>query len=332
MRALRVVEYGTLDGLRVEEIDAPVAGRGEVLIDVVAAGVNFPDALLVQGTYQFFPEVPFTLGQEASGVVAGVGDGVEEFQVGDRVLAHVATGGFAERLAISAARVARIPDAMSFDDASVFGVAHTTAYFALTRRGRLNFGDTVLMTGASGGVGAAAAHIAAALGAEVIAATRDPEHSRTTLGTRIRHVVSSDPATMRDDVMGVTRGRGADVVIDVVGGDVLAQAVRCVAWEGTVVVVGFAQGSQPAIKPGHLLVKNAGVCGVQLMDYIEREPASFTRALSHLMLLAERGELPVHVAERCTLDEVGERLGAIQRGELKGRVVARVRTDAATAE
>ena len=323
-RAVRVHEFGPVSGLRIDaltEDETRAPGEGEVVIGVAAAGLNFPDLLVAGGTYQSLPRMPFTLGMEAAGTVVAVGDGVEGFAEGDRVVALVPHGAFADRLVVSADRVYAIPDIMPFDEAAGFGLAFATAHFALVRRGGLRGGDTVLITGVSGGIGAAAAIIASSRGARVIGATRDAERARAVVGGAVDAFVSSDPARLRDETMAATEGRGADAVIDVVGGDVLAQALRCTAWEGTVVVVGFAGGGQSAIKPGHLLVKNIGVCGLQITDYIARTPELVRDAMREMGEDYAAGRLRIPVTARFALEEVAASLEALRRGEICGKAV-----------
>lgn len=321
LRAVRVHGFGAPDALTLDEGAVPTPGAGEVRIAVAAAGLNFPDLLVAAGTYQALPELPFTLGMEAAGVVSAVGEGISGLSVGDRVLALVPHGAFADWLVVAADRVFPVPGSMPLTVAAGFGLAFATAFFGLARRADLRAGDTVLVTGVSGGVGAAAAAIAAARGARVIGATRDAATAASIVGETVDAFVSSDPARLRSEVLTATDGRGADIVFDVVGGEVLAQALRCVAWEGRAVVVGFASGGQPAIKPGHLLVKNIAVAGLQITDYLDRMPGRVREALCELGEEYADGRLRVPSVRTYPLEAARTALEDLREGRIAGKAV-----------
>ncbi|MPZ63553.1 MAG: zinc-binding dehydrogenase [Propionibacteriales bacterium] len=330
MRAALVENFGPPESMVTGELPDPVAGPGEVLIDVTAAGVNFPDILVVTGTYQILPELPFSPGKEIAGTVRAVGDGVDRFTVGDRVLAQVEHGGYAELVAVPEPQVVALPDGVPFVDAAAFGLGAITAYFALLRRANLRPGETVLVTGAGGGVGSAGVQIAKALGATVIAVARDDQRAGLATEQGADHVLVAGPS-MRDDVMALTHGRGANVVLELVGGDVFAQSLRCTAWEGRLVVIGFASGDLATVKAGHVLVKNLAVLGLQVSDYRDREPESVRAAIEHMLQLYLEGRLSVPIARRYPLDEAGAALAAVQAGGLPGKVVLTCRPSAGTA-
>lgn len=321
MRAVRVQSFGRVDDLLIEEISSPACGPSDVLIDVHAAGVNFADLLVAQGSYQSLPRLPFTLGMEAAGRVAYVGSDVRGIAVGAPVLAMVANGAFAEQLSVHAERAIVIPEDMPFPDAAAFGLAYSTAYFALVKRARLVANETVLVTGATGGVGHAAVMLAKALGATVIAVSRNVDEATRILGPAADRVVLADPTTLRDAVMDVTDGRGVDVVLDVVGGDLFSQLLRVVAWEGRAVIVGFASGGQNPLKPGHLLVKNIAVMGVQVTDYSARQPAEFRAAMTMMLGLYSAGQLPVLTPVVHGIEETSRVLSSLQHGEAQGTLV-----------
>lgn len=293
MNSIVVNGFGNPDNLQVTQSDIPGIAAGEVLIEVAAAGLNFPDRLMAQGQYQNLPELPFVLGMECAGTVVQVGESVKDLQIGDRVLAFWNHGAFAQYTAVPESYVYRVPAEMDFESASIFGLSYMTAHLGLSRRAGLRPGEFVAVTGASGSVGEAAAYLAAWLGARVIAISRDVEATRERLGSVVECVIDADPETLRSQLLDATQGQGADIVFDVVGGEVLTQAMRALSWEGRAVVVGFAGGGQNPIKPGHLLVKNVGVLGVQVTDYCTREPA-YVRGLIEEMLAAfGTGDLPV---------------------------------------
>ena len=261
MRAVVVEEYGAFNSAVVKELPDPVPGPGEVVVTVKAADVNFPDMMVIEGTYQVKPPLPFSPGKAAAGVVELVGESVTTLKPGDRVLACVEYGAYAEKLVARADQCHSMPDEISYAKAAAMGLVYLTAYFALTDRARLQPGESVFVLGAKGGVGVASVQVAKALGAAtVIAGVRGAEHVRNAERLGADHVVdlSVDNLrnSLRDAVYGMTDGKGVDVVIDPVGGDACAAALRALAWRGRLVVVGFASGDIPEIKASYLLVKN----------------------------------------------------------------------------
>ena len=320
MKAALAHSFGPPRSLVTADVPDPVAGPAEVLIEVAAAGVNFPDLLVVAGTYQILPPPPFTPGKEVAGIVRAVGEGVDRVAVGDRVVAQLEHGGYAELVAVPQAQVVSLPDGASFIDGAALGLAALTAHFALVRRAGLRPGETVLVTGASGGVGAAGVQIAKALEATVLAVVRDEEQAVAAKAQGADHVLLAGPS-MRDEVKALTRGRGADVVLEMVGGDVFAQALRSTAWEGRLVVIGFASGDLPLVKAGHVLVKNISVMGLQVSDYRDREPESMRTVLADLLRLHVEGRLTVPVVRTYPLELAGEALEAIRSKAVTGKVV-----------
>lgn len=320
MRAAVVDKFGPPNSLVIREVANPLAGPGEVLVEVEAAGVNFPDVMVVAGTYQNLPERPFSPGKEAAGTVRAVGDGVDRVRVGDRVLVQIEYGGYAELVVAPERQVVALPDAVPFLDAATLGLAAITAHFALVRRANLQPGETVLVTGAGGGVGSAGVQIAKALGATVIAVARDEERAILARQQGADHVLVAGPS-LRDEVMALTHRGGANVVLESVGGDVFTQALRCTAWEGRLVVVGFASGDLPTVKVGHLLVKNLAVMGIQVSDYRDREPDTVRQIIEELLELYVQGRLTVPIDRTYPLDQAGTALAAVEAGGLRGRVV-----------
>lgn len=270
----------------------PEPAPGEVLVEVVAAGLSYVDRLVTSGKYQSLPALPLVPGMELAGTVTAVGTGVVDLSIGDRVLAQVRSGAWAGYVCVPELAAVRIPDRMAFAQAATFGLAHATAYAALVDRARVQPGETVLVSGANGAVGRAACSIARALGATVIALVR-PRVDALPEIPAADCVLACEPHAIKDEVHRATGGEGADVVIDQVGGDTLGQLVRATAWEGRVVLVGFASGEQPLLKPGHLLVKNIAVAGLQTSDYFERRPAQSRQMLATLLRLWEEGRLDV---------------------------------------
>jgi NADPH2:quinone reductase len=324
MRAVVFDQFGPFENARVGEVAQPTAGANEVVIEVHAAPVNYVDLVVVAGKYQFSPPLPFTPGKGPAGVVVEVGEGVTQVKPGDRVLAMAEVGGYAEFAKAAAKDCYRMPDKLSFSEAGALSLAYDTAYFALTDRGRLQKGETVLVLGATGAVGRACMQIAKAMGARVIAAISSPARAEAAMAGGADGVVNiaSDDLreSLRNEVFALTDGRGADVVIDMLGGDIFDAAIRAVAWRGRVVIVGFAAGRIPTVKVNYLMLKNMEVSGLQISDYRKRRPDMLQDCYSHLFSMYERGlidpggvvEMPLSrfaeamrmVEQRTTLDRV----------------------------
>jgi NADPH2:quinone reductase len=321
MRAALVKEFGPPSSLVVEEVPDLEPGPGEVVIEVAAASINFPDILVVEGSYQNLPPRPFSPGKEAAGRVIAVGAGVERLVVGQRVLALVEYGGYAEQLRVPADLVMELPDAMSYEEAAAFGLVYSTAYFGLVRRGRLQPGETVLVTGAGGGVGSAGVQLAKALGARVIALAQDEGKGAVARGQGADVVLTSTPDALRDDLLAATSGKGVDVVLEMLGGAFLTQIVRATAWEGRIVVVGFASGGQEPIKPGHLLVKNIAMLGLQSSDYRDRTPELMRSTMAEMFALFEQGLVNGAVDTTFPLENAAEALQYVKDGKAHGKAV-----------
>ncbi len=321
MRAVQVTAFGTPPDLAVVELAGPEPGSGEVVVEARAAGVNFPDLLVTGGTYQNLPPLPFVPGKELAGVVTAAGPGVRAPEVGTRVAAQVESGAFAGRVAVPAGNVVPIPDGVDDDTAAAMGMGHLTAHFALVRRADLRSGEPVLVTGANGDVGSAAVQVAADLGGQVIAYARSERHVAELRRLGAAHVLTGDPGTLRDRVRELTGGQGARVVVETVGGEVFRQALRCVAWEGRLVVCGFAGGEVPQVPAGHVLVKNLAVMGLQVSDYRDREPETMRRVQAELMEAVAQGRLDVPVAARFPMAEVAGALEFVRAGSRFGKAV-----------
>jgi NADPH:quinone reductase-like Zn-dependent oxidoreductase len=320
VKAVLVERFGEPDTLVTRELPGPEPTHGHVVIDVAAAGVNFPDLLVIAGSYQILPPLPFSPGKEIAGLVSAVGPGAERFRVGDRVIAQVEYGGYAEQVSVPEPQVVALPDRVPFIDAAALGLGAITAHFALVRRANLQPGESVLITGPGGSVGSAGIQLAKALGAKVIVVARDQERAARARQQGADHVVYAGPA-IRDDVFAVTDGRGADVVLEVAGGEMFAQALRSTAWEGRLVVIGFASGDVPLIKAGHILVKNLSVMGLQVSDYRDRLPDLVRIALEHILELYLRGRFNVTIGRTYPLDEAGQALAALKAGTVSGKIV-----------
>ena len=324
MLAVQVRKPGPPATHQLEEVPGLAVGPGQVLIDVKAATVNYPDLLVITGRYQSLPPLPFAPGTDAAGIVRAIGAGVNRVRVGDRVLIHVDAGAYAMEALAREDQCLPLPDDMGFVDAVALGLAAQTAWFALLERGRFEAGDVVLVNGASGAVGQAAVQIASALGGIVLAAASSLAKAQDLLqGTPCSFVDLSAADlrnSLREQVMTATGGRGADVVIDTLGGDVFDASLRAVAWCGRIVTVGFAAGRIPEIKAGHLLVKNISASGLQWTDYRDRQPQRVARAHDALAMLWRRGALRPRV-KTLPLRDFLEALRLIETRAASGRLV-----------
>ena len=325
MRALVVHQHGSIEDVRLEEFPEPRPGPGEVLIDVHAASVNFPDLLVISGTYQRLPATPFVPGKDLAGTVAAVGADVNRVKPGERVMAQIEHGAFAERAVAAQAICHPIPATMSFAEAAAMGLVYLTAHFALVERARLTAGEVVLVTGAAGGVGLAAVQIAKAFGATVVAAVGSDEKAALVRANGADHVVYTNLPDLRESlraqVFAAVGKRGADVIIDSVGGDIFDACLRVIAWCGRLVVVGFAAGRVPEIKAGYVLVKNIAIIGLQSSDYRDREPEKVQRVQRELFELYVQGKLKPHVMARYPLAGFREALATVQDRRVLGKVV-----------
>ena len=322
MKALVVKQFGALS---VEEFPAPVPGAGEVLVDVRAAGVNFPDLLVIAGTYQHLPPLPFIPGKECSGVVNAVGANVKLVKPGDRVMVQIEYGAFAQQVVAKELQCHVIPDAMGFPEAAVLGLTYMTAYFALTERTALKPGEVVLVTGAAGGVGLAAVQIAKTFGATVLAAVSSPEKAAAAKASGADHIINvSVPDlrnALREQVYAAVGKRGADVILDNVGGEVFDACLRAIAWSGRMLVVGFTSGRVPEIKAGLVLVKNISVIGMQISDYRDRQPEKFRAVRQQLLDMCSAGKLKPHVMTTFPLERYAEALALLRERKVIGKVV-----------
>ncbi|MEU6188066.1 NADPH:quinone oxidoreductase family protein [Nocardia sp. NPDC047038] len=314
-------DFGPPSNLVIRELPDLQPRPGEVVIEVAAASVNFPDILVVEGTYQKLPPRPFSPGKEATGRVAAVGEGVERIAVGQRVFALVEYGGYAEQLVVPEELVVELPDDVGFEQAAAAGLVYATAHFGLRRRGQLRAGETVLITGAGGGVGSAGVQLAKSWGARVIALAQDEAKGALAQKQGADVVLTSGPDTLRDDLLAATDGHGVDVVLEMLGGDYLTQIVRATAWEGRIVIVGFASGSQTPIKPGHLLVKNISVIGLQSSDYRDRHPALTRATMTEVLELLGRGDVDAAIDAVFPLERASDALQYVRDGKVKGKVV-----------
>jgi NADPH2:quinone reductase len=321
MRALVCREYGSPDDLVVEERDDPVAGRGEILVDIKAAGLNFPDVLLIGGQYQVKTPPPFIPGHEAAGIVAAVGEGADRFAVGDRVIVTPPTGAFAERCAVPEPLAMPIPAGLDFGQAAGFTITYSTSYHALRQHAALREGETVLVLGAAGGVGITAVEIAKALGARVIAAASTAEKLEFAKSAGADEIVNYGESSLKEAVRAITGGAGADVIYDPVGGEIGEQALRAIARGGRYLVIGFASGTIPNFPANLLLLKEASAIGVWWGPWAMRNPAHQAQNLEAMAAMIADGQLRPRVTGSYSLDEFSEAFRAITARRVLGKIV-----------
>ncbi len=322
MKAVLCREWGPPSVLRFEEVAAKPLGAREARLRIRAAGVNFADSLMVGGTYQVKPPFPFTPGLEAAGEIVELGAGVSHLQLGQRALAVLRYGGgYAEEAVVNADAVVPIPDAMDFVTAAAFPVAYGTSHFALTHRGKLQAGETLLVLGAAGGVGLTAVEIGRQLGARVIAAAGGRDKLAIAHAHGADELIDYTTQSIRDRVRELTGGLGADVVYDPVGGDAFDAALRAVNWEARMLVIGFAGGRIQAVPANLILVKNISVIGVVWGEQAARDPVLVSRNLAELLDWWEADRLKPHIAATFPLAEAGAALEALLSRRYAGKIV-----------
>lgn len=323
MKAIQCVEWGLPERLVLAEIDPPQPAAGQVRIKVAAAGVNFPDALIVQRRYQIQPPLPFVPGAEVAGRIDALGEGVTQFKLGDRVVAFVGLGGFAEYVVAPALQCAALPASISDDVAAAFSLVYATAHHALFDRGALQPGETLLVLGAAGGVGLAAVELGKLAGAKVIAAVSTEEKLAAAREHGADATINYAEADLRETIKLLTDGRGANVVFDPVGGDYTEAAMRSLAWRGRLLVVGFAAGGIPSIPANLLLLKGAAAVGVFWGEFAQREPAANATMFAELFGWLASGKLKPRVSYAYPLAEAPQALQALLERRVIGKVVIR---------
>jgi NADPH2:quinone reductase len=321
MRAVVVDRFMTPDSLGVRECDPPPMMEEGIRISVRAAGCNFSDILMLKGEYQVKPPFPFVPGGEVAGVVMEVGTAVRDFSVGDRVLSRCGLGGFAEEVVAPAATTYRIPDAMTFEAGAALPTVYPTSYAALVWRAPVERGETLLVHAAAGGVGLSAVQIGKALGARVIATAGNSEKLEIARSAGADVLIDYRASDFVSRVMEETDGRGADVIYDSVGGETTDRSLKCIAWNGRLLVIGFASGEIPEVKLNRILLKNIAIVGLHWSAYPEREPERIDDCFEGLFGMAARREIDPLVSARYPLEEAGVALDALAGRRTVGKIV-----------
>jgi NADPH2:quinone reductase len=321
MKALMCEAFGPIETLQVREVPSPVPGPKQLVIQVKSAGVNFPDALMVQGRYQVRPPLPFAPGAEIAGVVKSVGAEVKQFSVGERVMALVSTGGFAEECVADAARTLPLPQGMDFDTGAALMLTYCTSLHALKDVGALRPGETLVVLGAAGGVGVSAIEVGKAMGARVIAAASSEDKLALCRQVGADDTINYSTENLKDRINELTGGKGADMVYDPVGGTYTEQALRAIAWRGKLLVIGFAAGEIPKIPLNLALLKERQILGVYWGDSTKHDPEGHQANLRQLEAWFVEGRIKPVVSERFPLDRGGEAIALIANRGVKGKVV-----------
>ena len=321
-RAYRCHQFGDYHhNLTIDELPIPEPGAYEVLIETRACAVAFHEMLMVQGLYQLKPPLPFTPGSEASGVVRAIGHAVRCFKPGDRVIGAVRYGAHAEMMVVPEASCFQLPAAFDFAEGAAFLTAYKTAYVALVPRGALKAGETLLVHGASGGVGLAAVELGKHLGAVVIATASTPAKLAVAKEKGADHLIDTSRENVRAAVKQLTAGRGADVIYDPVGGDLFDESMHCIATFGRLLVIGFASGRIPTVSVNYALIKQISIVGVRAGEYGRQHPAGGAEVNRALFKLAEEGRLRPRVHAHLPFDSLADAFDRLAAREVIGRLV-----------
>jgi len=321
MKAVLCKAYGPPESLVIEDVEPLRPGRGQVVVSVKACGVNFPDTLIVQGKYQFKPPLPFSPGNEVAGIIKEVGEGVAHVKVGDRVIAFTGHGGFAEEVVTDATKISKMPDNIGFAPAATFTMVYGTAYHALKDRAHLTSNETLLVLGASGGVGLAAVELGKMMGAHVIAAASTDEKLKVCKQYGADELINYATEDLKERVKKLTVGNGVDVVCDPVGGNYSEAALRGMAWEGRYLVVGFTAGDIPRIPLNLPLLKGCSIVGVFWGAFAEHDPLRNQQNFQELITWLAEGKLNPYISATYPLEQAAQALNDMMNRKVKGKVV-----------
>ena len=317
-----------LSGLSFKEIPIEKVSKNFVKIDIKAASLNFPDLLMTQGKYQNKPELPFALGMEGSGVISQMGSDVKNYKIGDEVMfGGWGHGAIAKSIVVSESMISLKPESYSFEEAAAFKTAYLTAYVGLIRRGQLQRGETLLVHGASGGVGMAAVQLGKLYGAKVIATGTSDEKLeivKTWGADEVLNIFENEKVSFKDRVKDLTNGKGADVIYDPVGGEVFDQSIRCINWGGRLLIIGFAGGTIPTLPVNYPLIKGFSVVGVRAGEFGRRDPVLGKENIDIINSLADEDKVRPHICKVFNFKDSKEALDYLENRELIGKVVIRI--------
>ena len=321
MKAIVCHNFSDLDQLTFEDIDAPTPGANELLIDIHATGINFPDALMVMGLYQVKPPLPFSPGMEVAGTVTAVGADVNRFKVGDRIVAGCQTGGYAQQVCIPEQAAFAIPQGISDAEAAALLIAYGTAHHALKQRANLKSGESLLVLGAAGGTGLAAVQIGKAMGANVIAACSTEEKLQTAKSHGADHLINYQEADLKAELKQITQGKGVDVVYDPVGGDAFDICSRTMAWNGRLLVIGFTSGKIPKLPVNLALVKGYSLVGVFWGEFTQREPDVYAKNMQELFGWIESDVFRPVIDSEVPLEQAVDALKKVMQRKVQGKLI-----------
>jgi NADPH:quinone reductase-like Zn-dependent oxidoreductase len=324
MRAILCKEYGPAETLVIEDVPSPeVKGRG-VKVRVKAAGLNFPDTLIIEGKYQLKPAMPFSPGGEMSGEVIEVGEKVTRFKPGDRVAGLTGYGAFAEEVIVPEQNILPIPESMSDEKAAAFSMVYGTSYYALKQRANIQPGETLLVLGASGGVGLATIELGKAMGAKVIAAASTAEKLAIAKEAGADELINYTEEPLKEAVKKLTNSKGVDVIYDPVGGEFTEQALRAMAWNGRHLIIGFAAGDIPQIPANLTLLKGCSVVGVFWGSFTQREPEASAKNMMELLQMFSEGKIDPKISQVFEFEDYAKALGALTGRTATGKIVLKV--------
>ena len=323
MRAWICETLGEEDGLALKDTPAPDCGPGQVRVKNHFAALNFPDALMIRGLYQFKPDPPFIPGSEFAGVISAVGEGVDDVNVGQRVLALTGYGALCDEVLVTRPmqQLHVLPDSMDFEAAAAFNMTYGTALHGLRQRGNLQPGETLLVLGAAGGCGSAAVQLGKAMGARVIAGCSSEEKCAIASSLGADDVINYKKQDLRDTVKALTDGSGVDVVFDPVGEPLFSQAVRCLGWNGRMLVIGFAAGEIPSISVNYTIMKSISVIGVAYGASAIRNPAENAKSFELLFEWYQQGKIKPEISQRYSLIELPDAMRRLYAGDMVGKAV-----------
>jgi len=324
MKALVCKEFGPAKNLKVEEMNEPIPNSDEVCIKVHAAGVNFPDILMVEGKYQVKPAFPFAPGAEAAGEIISIGDNITKYKIGQRVIAMTGHGAFAEIVKASEKKIIPLNDNVDFETASILPMVYGTSAHALIQRGKLKKGETLLVHGAAGGVGLAAVEIGKAMGARVIATASTDEKCQVAREHGADETINYSNGQFKEIVKSMTDGKGADVIYDPVGGDVFDQSLRCIAWEGRLLVVGFTSGRIPSAPANLALLKSCDIVGVFWGAFVERTPHINLENFEKLYKWIDQGFIKPRISMKVSLENTLDAMQAIADRKIIGKAIVKI--------
>lgn len=324
MKAVLCESFGPAENLSLQDVSPPELESGQVIVDIHSCALNFPDVLMVEGKYQSLPPFPFTPGGEFAGVVTQVADDVSKWQVGDEVFASCGHGAMAEQIAVSAEALRAKPGNMSFATASGISTTYGTSYYALKQRANLQPRETLLVLGAAGGVGLAAVELGKAMGARVIAAASSAEKLAVAQQAGADELIDYSDGELKEKVKALTGGKGADVIYDPVGGPLFDQCMRCINWEGRILIVGFVGGDIPRVPTNLVLLKSCQVVGVFYGAFSGRFPVENEQNFAELLQMFEAGKLRALVGAEYQLTDFVEALNCLSQRRAVGKVVVNI--------